>query len=60
MIMWAPYGNVAQRAQASVSELESELQRFGLTLQKLEVLSAPRPALSDGLSGSGQVVDVST
>jgi len=60
MIMWAPYGNVAQRAQASVSELESELQRFGLALQKLEVLSAPRPALSDGLSGSGQVVDVST
>ena len=60
MIMWAPYGDVAQRARSAASELEYELQRFGLTLEKLDVLSAPRPSLSEGLSGSGQVVDVST
>ena len=60
MIMWAPYGDVAQRARSAASELEYELQRFGLTLEKLDVLSEPRPSLSEGLSGSGQVVDVST
>ena len=60
MIMWAPFADVAQRAQAAASELEYELDRFGLNLTRLEVLSAPRPSLSDGLSGSGQVVDVST
>ncbi len=60
MIMWAPFSDVAQRAEAAAGELEYELSRFGLNLSKLEVLSAPRPSLSDGLSGSGQVVDVST
>ena len=60
MILWAPYGDVAQRARSAASELEYELQRFGLTLEKLDVLRAPRPSLTEGLGGSGQVVDVST
>ena len=60
MVMWAPRIDVAERAREATSELEYELQRFGLNLEKLDVLNAPRPSLSDGLGGSGQVVDVST
>ncbi|MDB0047062.1 hypothetical protein N9F21_00395 [Porticoccaceae bacterium] len=60
MVMWAPRVDVAERAREAASELEYELQRFGLNLEKLDVLNAPRPSLSEGLGGSGQVVDVST
>jgi len=60
MVMWAPRIDVAERAREATSELEYELQRFGLNLEKLDVLNAPRPSLSEGLGGSGQVVDVST
>lgn len=60
MVMWAPRADVAERAREAASELEYELQRFGLNLEKLDVLNAPRPSLSEGLGGSGQVVDVST
>ena len=60
MVMWAPRIDVAERAREASSELEYELQRFGLNLEKLDVLNAPRPSLSEGLGGSGQVVDVST
>ena len=60
MIMWAPFGDVAQRAQEAASELEYELERFGLGLAKFDVLSAPRPSSSEATGGSGQVVDIST
>jgi hypothetical protein len=60
MIMWAPRTDVAERAREAASELEYELQRFGLSLGKLDVLNAPRPSISEALGGSGQVVDVST
>lgn len=60
MVMWAPRVDVADRARDAASELQSELQRFGLTLEKLDVLNARRPSASEGLSGSGQMVDLST
>ena len=60
MVMWAPRPDVADRAREAVSELVYELQRFGLSLEKIDVLNAPRPALSEAIGGSGQVVDVST
>jgi hypothetical protein len=60
MVMWAPRVDVADRAREAASELGYELQRFGLSLEKLDVLNARRPSVSEGLSGSGQVVDVST
>ena len=60
MVMWAPRVDVADRAREAASELQYELQRFGLTLEKLDVLNARRPSASEGLSGSGQMVDLST
>ena len=60
MVMWAPRIDVADRAREAASELQYELQRFGLNLEKLDVLNARRPSVSEGLSGSGQVVDLST
>jgi len=61
MVMWAPRADVAERARETASELEYELQRFGLALEKFDVLNASRPSVSQELSGgSGQVVDVST
>ena len=60
MVMWAPRLDVAERAREASSELAYELQCFGLSLEKIDVLNAPRPALSESLGGSGQVVDVST
>ena len=60
MVMWAPRVDVADRAREAASELQYELQRFGLNLEKLDVLNARRPSVSEGLSGSGQVVDLST
>ena len=61
MVMWAPRVDVAERARESASELVYELQRFGLSLEKIDILNARRPAQSEGLaSSSGQVVDVST
>jgi len=60
MVMWAPRPDVADRARETASELVYELQRFGLSLEKIDVLNAPRPALSEAIGGSGQVVDVST
>lgn len=60
MVMWAPRLDVAERAREAASELVYELQRFGLNLEKIDVLNAPRPALSESIGGSGQVVDVST
>jgi len=60
MVMWAPRADVADRAREAASELVYELQRFGLSLEKIDVLNAPRPALSETIGGSGQVVDVST
>jgi len=60
MVMWAPRVDVADRAREAASELQYELQRFGLTLEKLDVLNARRPSACEGLSGSGQMVDLST
>ena len=60
MVMWAPRIDIADRAREAASELQYELQRFGLNLEKLDVLNARRPSVSEGLSGSGQVVDLST
>jgi len=60
MVMWAPRVDVADRAREAASELQYELQRFGLALEKLDVLNARRPSASEGLSGSGQMVDLST
>ena len=60
MILWAERASVASLARAASSELEYELESFGLVLTKLTILNASRPILDAGLSGPGQVVDVST
>ncbi len=60
MIMWIPRPDIAKVAQAASSELEYELQAFGLALTKLSILNASRPSLDADLSGPGQVVDVRT
>jgi hypothetical protein len=60
MIMWIQRADVATMARRASSELEYELQSFGLQLIKLKVLNAPRPSLDSQLSGPGQVVDVRT
>ena len=60
MILWAERANIAALARAASSELEYELDSFGLVLTKLTILNASRPMLDAGLSGPGQVVDVST
>ena len=60
MIMWIQRTDVASMARTASSELEYELQAFGLQLIKLTVLNASRPSLDSQLSGPGQVVDVRT
>ena len=60
MILWAERASIAALARAASSELEYELESFGLVLTKLTILNASRPMLDAGLSGPGQVVDVST
>jgi hypothetical protein len=60
MILWAERASIAALARAASGELESELESFGLVLTKLTILNASRPMLDAGLSGPGQVVDVST
>ena len=58
MIMWAERSGVATIAREAISELEYELQSFGLQLHKITVLNASRPSLDNELSGPGYVVDV--
>jgi hypothetical protein len=60
MIMWAAQTRVAEMARAASSELEYELQSFGLQLSKMTVLDVPRPSLDPELSSPGYVVDVRT
>jgi hypothetical protein len=60
MIMWAERAAVAQLARTATSELEYELQSFGLQLNKITVLNAARPGLDPALSSPGHVVDVRT
>lgn len=60
MIMWIQRADIATMARSATSELEYELQMFGLDLIKLTVLNASRPHLDADLSGPGQVVDVRT
>ncbi|MEC9248374.1 MAG: hypothetical protein VX986_05085 [Pseudomonadota bacterium] len=60
MTMWAVRGEVAENAKLIGSELEYELQNFGLSLDNLTVLNAARPIGDTGQGGAGNVVDVST
>lgn len=60
MIMWAERSHVAHIAREATTELEYELQSFGLQLHKITVLNASRPSLDAELSGPGHVVDVRT
>jgi hypothetical protein len=60
MIMWAERSQVAHVAREATTELEYELQSFGLRLHKITVLNASRPSLDAELSGPGHVVDVRT
>jgi len=60
MIMWAERSRVAHIAREATTELEYELQSFGLQLHKITVLNASRPSLDTELSGPGHVVDVRT
>jgi len=60
MILWAERASIAALARAASGELEYELESLGLVLTKLTILNASRPMLDAGLSGPGQVVDVST
>ena len=60
MIMWAPRAEVADGARLVASELEYELQNFGLNLDKFTVLNAARPLGENASGGAGNVVDVST
>jgi len=60
MVMWVQRSDVAQLAQTARTELEYELQAFGLQLTKLSILNASRPSLDADLTGPGQVLDVRT
>lgn len=60
MIMWVQRSDVAQLAQTARTELEYELEDFGLQLTKLSILNASRPSLDADLTGPGQVLDVRT
>lgn len=60
MTMWAEREQCAELARKASSELEYELQAFGLHLRKLHILNTVRPAADKELSGSGHVVDVRT
>ena len=51
---------LVRRSRTATSELEYELQSFGLQLNKITVLNAARPGLDPALSSPGHVVDVRT
>jgi hypothetical protein len=60
MIMWAESQHCAELARKASSELEYELQAFGLQLSQLQILNTSRPPSDREFSGSGNVVDVRT
>ena len=60
MTMWAPRNDVAQNAGMMKSELEYELNKFGLNLESFSILNAKRPNEDSNLNNLGEVIDIST
>lgn len=60
MTLWAEREQSAELARKASSELQYELQAFGLQLGKFQILNTTRPPADKELKGSGQVVDVRT
>jgi hypothetical protein len=60
MTMWAESEQCAELARKASSELEYELQAFGLQLGKFQILNTTRPPADKEFTGSGHVVDVRT
>ena len=60
MEMWAARSEIAQLARSASSELDKQLQEFGLTLGKMTVHNANRPLGGVHEVKPGGVVDVST
>ena len=60
MTVWAPREQVAESAVLMKTELEYELNKFGLDLDGFSVLNAKRPNESSNLNTLGEVVDIST
>ena len=60
MEMWAARAEIAQLARSSSSQLDKQLQEFGLTLGKMTVHNANRPLGGTQELRPGGMVDVST
>ena len=60
MIMWSESQHCADLARKASSELEYELQAFGLQLSRFQILNTPRPEVDNEHMGAGNVVDVRT
>ena len=60
MTVWAPREQVAESAVLMKTELEYELNKFGLDLDGFSVLNAKRPNESSNSNTLGEVVDIST
>ena len=58
--MWAPRNDVAQNAGMMKSELEYELNKFGLNLESFSILNAKRPYEDPNPNNLGEVIDIST
>lgn len=60
MTMWAPRTEVANNAIEMKSELQYELNKFGLNLDSFSVMNAQRPSDTSNPTNLGEVVDIST
>ena len=60
MTMWAPRTQVVESAILMKTELEYELNKFGLNLNSFSILNAKRPIETSNLNNLGEVIDIST
>lgn len=60
MTMWAPRTDVANNASEMRSELEYELNKFGLNLDSFSIMNAQRPMDASNINNLGEVIDIST
>ena len=60
MTMWAPRSEVVESANLMKTELEYELNKFGLNLDSFSILNAKRPVELSNINNIGEVIDIST